>query len=616
MQAFPGVAVCAGAWDGHVSKGIGLCEDGWHVCSPTDADTLQAVSYAAATGFPGCFAYDAAQDNNTCRACDGDSVSDDMAGMGQDCGYYAQGATSCIGGGRVDAVCCSDYTSGTACQFKPELTTGVVCCLGSVGSTTTSTLAATTTTTTTLPVACATSVECDDGDPCNGGEACSAGRCLAVRALECRAADPLAVVTTFGANGIALLNTRTRTVEATIPVGRSPWGVAWRPDGARVFVTNRADATVSVLDLVSRAVIATIDVGPKPYGIAMHPFLPRVYVASYAADRIDVIDSTSLAVVGTIGVGDGPAGLVVHPAGGVLYVANYVAGTVSAIDVATQKTLATIATPDLPVGMALAPDGSKLYVTCLGARQVAVIGTVSNTLLRTIEVGRRPIGVAFDAAGARAYVTNSGDDTVTVIDASTDRAIGETPVGKFPLGLAVSADGFVFVADARADALTVLGPDGTVAQQVGVSRTPVGMGSFIGTPPDECPAAPLACDDANPYTGDACARGLGCDSTPIGGVQGVRAGVAAIGTIVGESDDPLANDLRAALPALESAVAAVETGGDRAAFRSVRRSLKPVLRTLEMARRKGTLGTTGGRLLDIAREAARQLKRLARQGKR
>ena len=607
-------------WEGHVSNGIALCEQGWHVCSPTDIDTLQTVTYADATAFPGCFAYDASQDNATCQPCNGDATSDDMAGMGESCGYYAQGSPSCIAGGRVDTVCCADYTSDTACQFKPDLTTGVVCCSGDVVTTTTTSTTSSTTavpTTTTLPAVCTTAADCDDGDPCNGGEACNGGRCLAARVATCETADPLAVVTTFGTGEIALCNTRTRVVEATIPVGGSPWGVAWRPDGARVFVTNRADASVSVLDVVSRTIIGTVPVGPQPYGIAMHPFLPRVYVTSYAADRVDVIDSTSLTVVDAIKVGDGPAGLVVHPAGAILYVANYIAGTVSAIDVATQATLATVATPDLPVGLALAPDGSKLYVACLGARQVAVIGTVSHTLLRTIRVGRQPIGVAFDATGARAYVTNSADDTVTVIDAVADRAIAKTPVGKFPLGIAVSGDGVVWVADAHTDDLAVLGSDGTVAQRVGVAHTPVAMGNFIGTPPDGCPAAPLVCDDANPYTGDACNPGVGCARTPIPGIQGVRAGVSAIGAIVEASPgDPLLNDVRGSLPALEGAVAAAQTGGDRATLRLVRRSLKPILRTLEAARRKGTLGTAGAQLLDIAREAQRQLKRLARQGGR
>jgi hypothetical protein len=44
--------------------------------------------------------------------------------------------------------------------------------------------------------------------------------------------------------------------------------------------------------------------------------------------------------------------------------------------------------------------------------------------------------------------------------------------------------------------------------------------------------------------------------------------------------------------------------------------LKPVLTALEKARRHGTLGSSGAQLLDIAREARRQLKRLGSRGNR
>jgi hypothetical protein len=39
---------------------------------------------------------------------------------------------------------------------------------------------------------------------------------------------------------------------------------------------------------------------------------------------------------------------------------------------------------------------------------------------------------------------------------------------------------------------------------------------------------------------------------------------------------------------------------------------KPMSKTLEAARRHGTLGATGARLLDIVREARAELKRIAR----
>jgi YVTN family beta-propeller protein len=422
-------------------------------------------------------------------------------------------------------------------------------------------------------------------------------------------------VTQFDGDAVTLVNTRTRTVEATIPVGAAPWGVAWSPGGERVFVTNREGRSVSVMDAATRTVVATIAVGPQPLGIVVHPFLPRAYVSSYAADRVEVIDTTTLAVVDTIAVGDGPSGLAVHPAGGTLFVASYLAGRIAAIDLATNTVVATIATPALPVGIAIHPAGTKAYVACLKGREVAVIGTVSHTLLRTIRVGRRPVGVAFDGPGARAYVTNSGDDTVTVLDAAADRAIEKRTVGRFPIGVDVATDGTVWIAGSEADALDVL--DGETGGEVPVPDAPVAIGSFIGTPPDDCPAAPLPCDDANPYTGDACRPDAGCVQAEITGLAAVEVGVRAIATLVQATgpDDALAARIRDDLPALESALEAAGTG-DRAALRLVRRTLKPILAAVERAKRQSKLGQSGARLLDIGREAKRQLQQLARAGGR
>ena len=49
------------------------------------------------------------------------------------------------------------------------------------------------------------------------------------------------------------LNTATNTVLKTINVGLTPFAVAVRPDGARLFVLNRASGNVSVVDTATTA---------------------------------------------------------------------------------------------------------------------------------------------------------------------------------------------------------------------------------------------------------------------------------------------------------------------------------------------------------------------------
>lgn len=131
---FPDIAACAGVFSGHIgdTSANSLCATGWHVCSPPDvphdAAIVSSVTFEQAKSFSGCFAFNAAHDFGKCIPCTGGWGEDDMGGAGSDCkGTYNGGSSSCWGSGRIDAVCCSDYQSGTACQHKPYLT-GVVCC--------------------------------------------------------------------------------------------------------------------------------------------------------------------------------------------------------------------------------------------------------------------------------------------------------------------------------------------------------------------------------------------------------------------------------------------------------------------------------------------------------
>jgi YVTN family beta-propeller protein/cysteine-rich repeat protein len=486
----------------------------------------------------------------------------------------------------------------------------------STTSTSSTTTTSTSTSTTTTLQSCTATPECDDGDPCNGDEVCEAGFCRVQRGIgpACTANRPIAVVTAFRDDAVALVDTRTLAVEATIPVGDAPWGVAWRPDGRRVFVTNREGRSVSVIDPVGQEVVATIGVGRQPLGVAVHPFLPRAYVTNYDDGTLSVIDTNTLAVAGTVNVGRGPAAVAVHPAGGKLWVTNYIAGSLSVVDAAAERVVATVAVPDLPLGVAVHPAGTKVYVVSHRGRLLTVLGTVSDTVLSRIRVGRKPVGVAFDAEGTRAYVSNSGDDTLTVLDAARDAIVGEVPVGNMPLGVAVAASGAVWACDGDSDDVRVVDPDGG-ADTLTIPGAPVSMGAFIGNLPDECPAPALVCDDANPLTDDTCEPGVGCNQDPVPGVRGVGAAVDAILALANDpafEGDALVQRVRGALPALQSAVQAAETGGGKAAIRLAQRSLNPLAKLLTEARRDGTLGPVGPQLLDIAREIRQRLRQLAR----
>jgi len=62
------------------------------------------------------------------------------------------------------------------------------------------------------------------------------------------------------------------TIVATIPVGKTPAGIAISPDSTTVYVSNLGSDTVSVIDAATNTVTFIIPVGGVPDGLAMRTY--------------------------------------------------------------------------------------------------------------------------------------------------------------------------------------------------------------------------------------------------------------------------------------------------------------------------------------------------------
>jgi phospholipase C len=74
----------------------------------------------------------------------------------------------------------------------------------------------------------------------------------------------------------------------TVPVGSLPWNVVFTLDGSAAYVTNANSDTVSVIDTQSRHVTATIPVGHIPTGITAEQ--SYVWVANNTSGSLSVIE--------------------------------------------------------------------------------------------------------------------------------------------------------------------------------------------------------------------------------------------------------------------------------------------------------------------------------------
>jgi YVTN family beta-propeller protein len=122
-----------------------------------------------------------------------------------------------------------------------------------------------------------------------------------------------------------------------VKVQKEPNGVAFTPDGKKLFVANTVSGTVSVIPVNVAARTfgvpqAHLPVGTEPYSLAITPNGTKLYVANARSDSVSVIDAVTNDVLDTlVGVGFEPRGLAITNDGDgddldeTLYVTNFLA---------------------------------------------------------------------------------------------------------------------------------------------------------------------------------------------------------------------------------------------------------------------------------------------------
>ena len=226
-----------------------------------------------------------------------------------------------------------------------------------------------------------------------------------------------------GLGTVSVIDTAINKVSATVPVGYkySPLGVAVTPDGTKAYVADRDINYVSVIDTGTKTITATVNVGKEPWEIAVSPDGKKVYVANHLSNTISVIDTAINTVTATVNVGIGPRGVAVDPNGTKVFVTNGESNNVSVIDTATNTVNASMPVGRYPLGIAVSPDGKKVYVTNNYDNYVSVIDTATNTVTAKVNIGSNPIGVSVTPDGTKVYVTNSNSNSVSVIDTATNK---------------------------------------------------------------------------------------------------------------------------------------------------------------------------------------------------
>jgi YVTN family beta-propeller protein len=248
-----------------------------------------------------------------------------------------------------------------------------------------------------------------------------------------RAAGAKAYVGNFKDNTISVIDVDLKRVTATIPVPPGPHGIVITPDNRWVYVASDGTSTVSVIDTATDKLVENIEVGKNPHGVAVTPDGRSVLVGVYDTDSVVVIDTASRKVAGSIPVGK-PHNIAIHPNGRVAYIGSQTPGkfSLAIIDLADRKLTSTVPLEKTPRGLEFGPNGRYLYITQAGLESVVVVDPANNKIVTEIPVGVSPHYANFTADGKRGLTAVQGPSLLAVFNPQTNSVEKSIKVGSRP----------------------------------------------------------------------------------------------------------------------------------------------------------------------------------------
>lgn len=245
-----------------------------------------------------------------------------------------------------------------------------------------------------------------------------------------------------------------------VRVPNTPRFIAISEDGSRVYASMfENDFTgngLAVIDTRSRTLVKAIRTGPRPFEPAVAPD-GDVWLPIHNGARVEIYDDESLTEAGRISVPPNPHWVTFSPDGSTAYTANHESSQISVVRTADRIVQRNIKVGRSPHAIAVTPDGAKLIVTNYDLDRVEIFDTGSLRRIKQVAVGREPQAVVTSADGKYSYVVNEGSDTVSVIDMDAGKVVSTVQVGDSPRVVALSPNGLrLYVTDGRAKTVTVL----------------------------------------------------------------------------------------------------------------------------------------------------------------
>jgi YVTN family beta-propeller protein len=239
-------------------------------------------------------------------------------------------------------------------------------------------------------------------------------------------------------------------------------GLAWHPDGKRLYSSGGGTGTVQEIKLTASGLkaVATVKLR-KPAtesfvgGLAISPDGSRLYAVEALGEQLTAVDLTGegapKAAQEVALPAEGYTALVT-PDGRTVIVSVWGGAKVLLFDAATLAPKGEVAVGEHPNALALSKDGGRLFVACANTNAVWAVDLATRTAREQISIaldpaappGSTPNGLGLSPDGRTLLVANADNNTVAVVDVANPGASvvrGFIPTGWYPTAAQFSRDG-------------------------------------------------------------------------------------------------------------------------------------------------------------------------------
>jgi DNA-binding beta-propeller fold protein YncE len=220
-------------------------------------------------------------------------------------------------------------------------------------------------------------------------------------------------------------NARVEVIDSTTgkPIGaitglKSTHGVALNPDGKTGYISDGAGNAIVVFNRADFSVEATVPAGTNPDGIAFEPVTKTVWAFNGRTQNVSVLDTASNTIVATTPLPGKPE-FPQADGKGDMFANIEDKNEIVKLDAKSHAVVATwpLAGCESPSGLAIDRVGHRLFSVCDGGK-MAVVDYESGKVIGLAAIGDSPDAAAFDPKHGLAFSSNGGDGTLTIVNAA------------------------------------------------------------------------------------------------------------------------------------------------------------------------------------------------------